>query len=380
VNVINKQKFLAELGKLLTFMYEEDRQLALAMYADMFEEAESETALMQTLMSPTKQAVLVARSYNAKVRNPKSNKKTGGDSAESGEAPEFVKLIESIRSTAFSAPAEDAAPAAAPVQPKPSIDLEAQLEAEDIALRKAEKAEEEHYFTHITELEEEPVEPEAAELAGLDEMTEDRSMSYSLGEDQETDEENGSEGSDAANTGEDKLNDFMAEYVSPVDHLDSPEDEEGIEVEFEDLGDSEDDTADVPGNSSVIDILNGKAGKAAEKYERKPRVFLLILYILAAIPIGLAGTVILLIPTLLFLALAAATIMVGVALISAAFSNFAVVADFLVVVGASIVVMAIGILFLWTFLWFIIGAIAGLIRGLCTLGGKWCYKEVKVNG
>lgn len=32
VTHINKQKFLAELGKLLTFMYDEDRQTALAMY------------------------------------------------------------------------------------------------------------------------------------------------------------------------------------------------------------------------------------------------------------------------------------------------------------------------------------------------------------
>ena len=36
---INKQKFLAELGKLLTFMYEEDRQRAMSLYSRMFEEA-----------------------------------------------------------------------------------------------------------------------------------------------------------------------------------------------------------------------------------------------------------------------------------------------------------------------------------------------------
>ena len=39
VTDINKQKFLAELGKLLTFMYDEDRQDALAMYARMFDAA-----------------------------------------------------------------------------------------------------------------------------------------------------------------------------------------------------------------------------------------------------------------------------------------------------------------------------------------------------
>ena len=61
MTTINKQKFLAELGKLLTFMYEEDRQTALAMYVKMFEDAEDERALLQALISPTRQAVIVAR-------------------------------------------------------------------------------------------------------------------------------------------------------------------------------------------------------------------------------------------------------------------------------------------------------------------------------
>ena len=54
---INKQKFLAELGKLLTFMYEEDRQSALAMYAKLFDNARDEQSLLQFLVSPTRQAV-----------------------------------------------------------------------------------------------------------------------------------------------------------------------------------------------------------------------------------------------------------------------------------------------------------------------------------
>ncbi len=68
VDSINKQKFLAELSKLLTFMYEEDRQNALAAYSRMFEEAEDEQKLIQILVSPTRQAVIVARAYDAKER------------------------------------------------------------------------------------------------------------------------------------------------------------------------------------------------------------------------------------------------------------------------------------------------------------------------
>ena len=64
---INKQKFLAELGKLLTFMYEEDRQRAIELYSRMFEEADDERALLQSLVSPTRQAVIVARAYNSNL-------------------------------------------------------------------------------------------------------------------------------------------------------------------------------------------------------------------------------------------------------------------------------------------------------------------------
>ena len=67
VTSINKQKFLAELGKLLTFMYEEDRQRAIELYSRMFDESGDEMALLQSLVSPTRQAVIVARAYNSNL-------------------------------------------------------------------------------------------------------------------------------------------------------------------------------------------------------------------------------------------------------------------------------------------------------------------------
>ena len=65
---INRQKFLAELGKLLTFMYEEDRLEALALYEEMFDSCTDEQQLLHHLVSPTRQAVVLARAYNAKER------------------------------------------------------------------------------------------------------------------------------------------------------------------------------------------------------------------------------------------------------------------------------------------------------------------------
>ena len=109
---------------------------------------------------------------------------------------------------------------------------------------------------------------------------------------------------------------------------------------------------------------------------RKPKVFLLILYILVAVPVGLIGLALLLIPTLLCLGAAAACISVGVLAVSSVFGGFAVLADLLVVLGAALILLALGLLFLWLFIWFIGGAIAGLVRGVCALARKWCYKEV----
>ena len=55
---------------------------------------------------------------------------------------------------------------------------------------------------------------------------------------------------------------------------------------------------------------------------------------------------------------------------------FATIANLLVAIGAALILLAVGLVFLMLFVWFIGGAIAGLVRGLISLGRKWCYKEV----
>ena len=59
-------------------MYEEDRVRALEEYEDIFEQAGNENAVLQMLVSPTRQAVNLARAYDAKDR---------GSLAEGGEGP-----------------------------------------------------------------------------------------------------------------------------------------------------------------------------------------------------------------------------------------------------------------------------------------------------
>ena len=99
MNAINRQKFLAELAKLLTFMYEEDRRYALDMYERMFDIAEeNEQWLIQNLMSPTRQAVIIARAYDAKERklSVAAEWREDGEENQNGETPPFVLAINKI--------------------------------------------------------------------------------------------------------------------------------------------------------------------------------------------------------------------------------------------------------------------------------------------
>ena len=62
---MNKQRYLAELQRLLVFMTEEDREQAIRHFGDIFDAAgeEGEAALVEKLGSPTKSAIGLSRGY-----------------------------------------------------------------------------------------------------------------------------------------------------------------------------------------------------------------------------------------------------------------------------------------------------------------------------
>ena len=96
MDTINKQKFLAEIGRLLTFMYEEDRQTVLAMYGRMFDETAAEPALLELLVSPTRQAVVLARSYDAKARKAQLEAQQDDILSDPDNAPAFIFAIDKV--------------------------------------------------------------------------------------------------------------------------------------------------------------------------------------------------------------------------------------------------------------------------------------------
>ena len=369
VDFINKQKFLTELGRLLTFMYEEDRQKALSMYTRMFEETEDEQGLIQLLVSPTRQAVVLARTYDAKDRKLQVYSQSRDEYAapETDEIPPFVLAIDKIarQAEALSAPkitvsedqfslfddaseeAEEAEPAEVPWEPEtqPETETEPELYAEPEIPAEIEaetSAEPEKTF----EL------PEAEEAEPAGEKSEDERI----------------------------FEDYVSQPAEPLfEEAPVPEELKKAEADVDafiadfsiaDKPVSEDEAAETEPEDEPVERL------PELRTAMKPSIGLLILYIIVAIPITLIGIAILLIPTLLFLALAGAAAYCGIMAFNAAFGGFSVFADKLVLIGAGVGLLALGLLFVWTFIWFLGGAIAGLVRGVFALGRKWCFKEV----
>ena len=421
MNTINKQKFLAELGKLLTFMYEEDRQTALAMYVKMFEDTEDEQALIQALVSPTRQAVIVARAYNAKMRKLQveaQSREAAAERVDDEATPDFILAINQVYQDAvhvksagtaplenqyslfeedvFPEDAEDEEPVGEAEDEEPvgaAEDEEPVREAEDeesVGEAEDEEPIEEDEAEEMEEALAEAAEDEAEADAGEDEASVGPAAIEEPAEEPESSEASAAaEAADAAaaaaplfalaDAGEEAVPDkdavdaFLEDFSLDDELLPLDAEEEGPAV---DEAEPEMDRIPEPETADEEEAEEISAEPDSRGTVRKAKPLLLILYILLAIPITLVLVAILLVPTLLFLGLAACAIVAGAAFFVSAFSGFPVLADILIVLGAALITLAIGLLFLWVFIWFIGSVIVGLIRGVVSLGSRWCSKEV----
>lgn len=390
---INRQKFLAELGRLLTFMYEEDRQTALAMYNRMFDEAESEQALLQYLVSPTRQAVILARAYNAKERKLQVHAQSRDEYEQvSDETPDFVLAINKLQEEASAlkittaqvsedqislfddgsaVTANESAPAAQE-NTEPAADEE-EAETQDADEEAPAQKEIPPLFADEPAAEEEPDEMNSS-VTRLADAVDAFLADFTISNDEliakakpAAGEEETAEPENTEPAAAEEVIEVSAEETAIEQH-EEPEVHEPAYAEPE---------AHIAETVEVVEEAEDDAENAGTV--RKPIIPLLILYIIIAIPIGLIGILLLLLLALMSLSLAVTVGFFGIYGFAATFTGFAVLADILVVAGASLILLALALLFLWLFVWFIGGGIVGLIRGLCALGGSWCYKEVAVQ-
>lgn len=350
-------------------MYEEDRQTALAMYNQLFDEVDDEQGLLQLLVSPTRQAVVIARSYNAKERKLQvhAQSREESDTASDGAAPEFMGVIESIREEALSRQA-----------PKT-----AEVSADQFSMF------EDDFFAPTPETPAAPAEAEPE--APAEEAAVEAPAEASPAEAAETEAEAAEAEAPAPAASVDEVDAFIADFSIPADQQEFAPDAGEQTAPAEPAEPAQPEEAEAPAESDEDDsapiVIEEEDDEEYddeyyddEEYEpvRKPRVFLLILYILLAVPVGLLGILLLIVPTLLFLVLAGLIITGGVMAVTSAFgSGIAVFADIMVIIGMAFILLALGLLALWIAVWLVGGAMVGLVRGLIHLGGKWCYKEVE---
>lgn len=434
VDTINRQKFLAELSKLLTFMYEEDRQRALNMYERMFDIAEDEQGLIQHLVSPTRQAVIIARAYDAKDRKLSVSSQARGDTgeAEAGTVPKFVLVINKVFDDLFPDQPLDGAnddqisfidlglaeqedfSAARPAVPAGAVLLSdtQQFRLEDMS--EADTAEDVPDGSSATAAESGENRPEPAgddgsfdpETASIDELISSwkRDLEASAGPANSVLPEADGKALPQADPSPSPLSEDTEIPAAPEDSAflsDEAVFPEGTEPDmfspensYSGNGAEEflpEEEADAPAPVSYVDDTEADEATVTDTHvaavptEAAPRktepvqelsVPKLILFLIPAIPMTLVLLALLLVPALLFLGVSLALIALGATLAVSAFSGFSVLADLLLLLGAALVALALGLLFLWLFVWVIGSGMGGLIRLVRRLGRQLCMKEV----
>ncbi len=133
---------------------------------------------------------------------------------------------------------------------------------------------------------------------------------------------------------------------------------------------------ELPEEEPVIRKPKPKKREEAVPIRRVPNVPAMILFFLVAIPSVPVMLALLALLVAVCVGLSFGTIALGSVLIISAFSGFAVLADILLLLGAAIIALALGLLFLWLAIWLIAEVIVSLIRSVIELYREWCYKEV----
>jgi len=326
VTFINKQRFLTELSKFLTFLSDDERQQVLMKFGEIFDAAPNQDELLGALVSPLKVTVELSRAYSRgglQQALDRSVELSGVDLSAAPPPPspaaesvgaDIYAAIGSAVEEAFESAAE---PAAEPAAPAP---------AESVPVEPAEPV---------------PAEPIPAEPVPAEPVAPSPAESVPV----------------------EPAAPVPAESV-PVETA-APVPAEPAVPEFEDTEPEE--------------FFDEAADEAVPQGEYRAKPAALMFFILLFVPLGLVGIAVLLCVGAALIAVAAAAIGSGVFAVSLAFSGMAVFADIIMTIGVALVCLAAGVLFLWLALWFLIRSVGGLVRGILHLGKKWCYKEVSAG-
>lgn len=384
MTLINRQQFMSELSKLLTFMFKEDRSEIIQQYNEMLDNAEDEQAMLESFGSPTRLAVAISRSYQRDERklSVHADSKDGG----SGEAVKVKPVI----------PTQGKKSSAPIVKPnEPTADAYVDIIEE---IRREKAAEEGIEYKPIFFKEDPKPEPaaepeveESAEEAAEETAQPVDEVSENAAEESGTAAEESAENDIEASDSEAQAEDADAEAAETAEQPageaeDAPheaEADEGGEAEAAAAAEAEPEPeAAEPADETahVLATVFNETPEAAPEKVRKTNVFALILYIIVSIPVGLVLLLVMLGLELGVLGCGLLGLRVGFGLLSFTFSGMSVLADVLICFGVNIAVLALGVLVTWFAVWLIIVSVPWLIRGIKNLGRKLCVKEVEIDG
>lgn len=347
MTVIDRQKYVAELGKLLSGMAPQDREAVLRGVNARFDEEGDDAAVIASLGSPTFAAVSVLRGYTPpeegasdSVPMPEPRRTRPEPIEPEPEEPEAPEEAEPEEPEAESAEADEPSP----VEPVPEAESTEPAEpAPEPEAPPAEPETEPEPEPEQPEIPAEPAEPETAEEPAEAEAPEDAVGPAEEPEEPDEPEESGTE---AEGPGE------------PAGTGEAEEPEEAEE------------------NPDLPPFWGGPPELPKPP---KAKVGLLILYIILGVAVGLPLTVLFACVALGIFGCGGALIAAAALLVSFCFLGMGVVADILLLAGAALVLAALGLLLLFFAVWFFIRCVVGFVNLILRKGREWCYDHGEVD-
>lgn len=366
---------MAELSKLLAFMFKEDKEDILAQYNKMLDEAEDEQAMLESFGSPTKLAVTISRTYNRAER-----KLAVASDAKDGAAAEQTEAVSAP------VPAAPKAPEAKPEVKAPEAGMSYADIIEEIRREKAETEGIEYKPIFFNEPEPAPIAPEAEETEEPEEAAEEQVEAEAEPEEKEEAADTEAELEEPA-PAEEKAESEETEPEQTEEAEDTaeaePEPEEQPEEEPEESEEAEEpEEAEEEELSTEDDLILAQLESEpapVPETQYKTNVALLILYLIFAIPIGVALLAADIVAALVIMIVVIAAIKLAVQFIAFAFSSLAIFADIMLCSGAVLIALAVALLLIWLVVLLLLCGLKGIVRGALSLGRRMCVKEVTVN-
>jgi len=366
VTSINKQRFLTELSKFLTFLSDEEKEQILLSFNRIFDSAENEEELLSSLVSPLKVTVELSRAYSkGGIENAKQKcvELSGIEIAEDNEDSEYVQesLFEednSVNTVEVKEPdIYDSIETAVEAAYQSSMN-DAVINHASTTIPISDDPEDSDAFSD----EEETVEPVSDSTVILDVKkvtAELPAIKVEATPEEPTELEDDSD-----------VKPYVAPERSPIeDNKEISKTEIEVKDDFEFI------------DSEPKEFFEGSDPNKEEKIETKKqlKLFSLILFLIVFVPIGIAGILAILLVAAALVALMISAVGTGIFALNLTFSGMTMFADIVMTLGVALVCFAFGVLFLWSAVWLLIWAIGHLIKGILSLCRSWCYKEVVVE-